>query len=124
MTKLDAITATCAIVSLLGAAPLGAQTLAPEAAARRSAAQRVPIGATVKLKTLDGQQFKAVLFGIDDEGITVKPATRIPVPAVRIPFDRLDGIERDEGHLHIGRYAGVGAAVGAVLLFVLLHGLD
>ena len=124
MTKLHTMTAVGAIVSLLGAAPLRAQTLAPEAAARRTAAQRVPIGATVKLKTRDGQRFKAVLIGIDEKGITVKPATRIPVPAVRIPFDRLDGMARDEGHLHIGRYVGVGAAVGGIVLFVLLHSVD
>ena len=124
MTRLHAMTAVCAIVSLIGGVPLGAQTVDPEAAVRRSAAQRVPIGATVTLKTRDGQRFKAVLFGIDEEGITVKPATRIPVPAVRIPFDRLDGIDRDEGHLHIGRYVGVGAAVAGILLFVLLHSLD
>jgi hypothetical protein len=124
MTKLRAITATCAIVSLLGGARTGAQTLAVESAARRSAAQRVPIGATVRLATRDGQRFKAVLFGVDEEGITVKPATRIPVPAVHIPFDHLEGIDRDEGHLHIGRYMGIGAAVGGILLFVLLHAFD
>jgi hypothetical protein len=119
MTKLHSTIAACAIATLLGAAPLAAQTLGPEAAARRSAAQQMPIGATVKLRTTDGQRFKAVLFGVDDEGITVKPATRVPVASIRIPFDRLDSMERDEGRIHFGRYIGIGAAVGGAMLFIL-----
>ena len=65
MITLHSTIAACAIVSLVGIAPVGAQTPGPEAAARRNAAQRVPIGATIKLRTTDGQRFKAVLFAVD-----------------------------------------------------------
>src|SRR5262249_9208341 len=94
-----------------------------EAAARRAAAQTVPIGATVNVRLSDGQRFKAVLFGVDEEGVTVKPATRVPVASMRIPFDRLDGMERDDNAIHFGRYIGVGAAIGGAVVVVLLNGL-
>src|SRR5438067_8354976 len=87
--------------------------------ARRTAAQRVPIGATIKLRTAGGQRFKAVLFAVDDDGITVKPAARTPVASMKIPFDRVDSMERDEGRVHFGRYIGIGAAVGGAMLFIL-----
>src|SRR5262249_55901086 len=99
MTTLHSTIAVCALASLLGAAPLGAQTLGPEGAAVRTVARQIPIGATVKLRTTDGQRFKAVLFGVDGEGITVKPATRIPVASLRIAYGRLDSVERDEGRI-------------------------
>ncbi len=119
MTNRHSILAAITIVSLVVAAPAGAQTPGAEAAARRTVAQEIPIGATVRLRTTDGQRLKAVLFGVDDEGITVKPATRIPRASMRIAFDRLDSLERDEGRIHWGRYIGVGAAVGGAMLFIL-----
>jgi len=121
MTKLHSMIAACLLASLVGAAPLHAQAPGPDAAARRTAAQRVPIGATVKVRTADGQRFKAVLFRVDEDGVTVKPATRTPVASVRIPFDRLDSLERDEGGVHVGRYVGIGAAVGGAMLVILSH---
>jgi hypothetical protein len=123
MTRLHSTIAACALASLIGAAPLDAQTPGPEAAARRTAAGRVPIGATVNVRTADGQRFRAVLFRVDEDGVIVKPATRTPVASVRIPFDRLDSIERDEGGIHFGRYVGIGAAVGGAVLLFLLNGL-
>ena len=119
MSRLHSTIAACAIMSLVATAPVCAQSPGPEAAARRNAAQRVPIGATIKLRTTDGQRFKAVLFAVDDDGITVKPATRNPVASMKIPFDRLDSLERDEGRIHFGRYVGIGAAVGGAMLFIL-----
>jgi len=119
MTKLHSTIAACAIVSLAGIVPAGAQTSGQEVSARRTAAQRVPIGATIKLRTTDGQRFKAVLFAVDEDGITVKPAARTPVASMKIPFDRVDSMERDEGRVHFGRYIGIGAAVGGAMLFIL-----
>jgi hypothetical protein len=44
------------------------------------------------------------------------------VASEQIPFDRLDTIQREEGRLRIGRYAGTGAAIaGAVMLWLLLR---
>jgi hypothetical protein len=118
MTRLQSAIAAFAIVSRFGVALLDAQTPGAEAVARRSVAERVPIGATVKVRLNDGQQFKAVLFGVDQEGILVKPAMRSPAASLRIPFERLDAMERDEGRIHWGRYVGIGAAVGGALLFI------
>ena len=114
------MTIACAIVSVISAVPLRAQPPGGDAAARRSIALRMPIGATVKLRTTDGRRLKAVLFGVDEEGIIVKPATRIPVASLKIAFDRIDAMERDEGRLHMGRFTGIGAGAGGAFLIILL----
>ena len=83
--------------------------------------QRFAVGATVKVTTRDGRRFKAVLFAVNDDGVIVKPATRLPVASEQIPFDRLDTIQREKGRLRIGRYVGTGAAIaGGVMLWLLL----
>jgi hypothetical protein len=110
---------TCALAIGAGTSA-GAQTPAhdAEAAVRRAAAQTA-IGATVKLKTRDGRRMKAVLFAVYEDGIVVKPATRIPVPTERIPFNQLEALERDEGRLNYGRSLGIGAAVGGGVLLAM-----
>jgi hypothetical protein len=122
MKTIVLLVVACLLASIAGVAAADAQTIAAESAAHRTVARRIPIGATVLVTTCDGERLKAVLFGVDDDGITVKPATRLPVAARWIPFDRLDAIERHEGRLHFGRYVGAGAAIGGGLLLVLLLG--
>ena len=120
MTPRLSMTIACAVASLLAVAPLKAQPPSGDAAARRSIAQQMPVGATVKLRTTDGRRLKAVLFSVDEDGITVKPVTRIPVASLKIAFDRIDTMERDEGRLHMGRFTGIGAGAGGAFLMILL----
>jgi hypothetical protein len=114
--------AACLVMWIPAIAPANAQSRDPEVNVRRVAVQHIPIGATVKLATRDGRRFKGVLFGVDADGIVVKPAGRVPLPTMRVAFERLDAIERDEGRLHYGRYAAVGAAIGGGVLLWLLVG--
>jgi hypothetical protein len=120
---LSALAAACAIALAAGTTPAFAQTNEPEAAALRATIRQIPIGATVKLKLRDGRRFKAVLFGVADDGVLVKPATRVPVPSLRVAYDELDRIEREEGRLNFARYAGIGAAIGGGALLMLLLSL-
>ena len=121
MTTRRLLAASGALAALVSTAALDAQTATPERAAARAMAQQIPVGATVKVTTRDGRRFKAVLFAVNDDGVIVKPATRLPVASEQIPFDRLDTIQREEGRLRIGRYVGTGAAIaGGVMLWLLL----
>jgi hypothetical protein len=87
----------------------------------RAFVQRLPIGSVVKIRTRDGEQLTAILFVVDETGMTVKPKTRYAEPARRIPFERLDNVEVQRPGVNYGKAAAIGAGVGAsVLLLVLL----
>jgi hypothetical protein len=106
---------------LFGMMPLRAQTIeTADTQLVRSDVERIPAGATVKLKMRDGERLKAVLFTADESGIRVKPVTRRPEPSRRITYDRIDTIERYQDRVSIGKYAGVGAAIGAGVMLILL----
>ena len=89
----------------------------------KARAGQIPIGATVKLRTNDGHRMKAVLMAVDESGILVKPATRVPEPSRRVPFDRLDRLDRFEDHVSFPKYIGIGAAIAGSLFLTLLLGL-
>ena len=91
-----------------------------EAQSIRDDAERIPIGATVKLRLRSGERLKAVLFSSDESGIRVKPVTRRPEPARRIPYDGIETIQRYQDRVSLGKYAGVGAAIGAGVILTLL----
>jgi hypothetical protein len=94
----------------------------------RRYAARLPIGATVRVKTTGGERFTAVLLTADDAGITVKPKTRIPEPARQVSFDRLAQLELAYQGANLAKAAAVGGAVGAGvflgLLMILFSNLD
>jgi hypothetical protein len=111
------------ILGVLRGTPLGAQTAETlDVRLARTAVEQIPIGATVKLRTRDGERLKAVLFSADESGIRVKPVTRVPEPSRHVAFDEIERIERDRDRVSVGKYAGVGGAIGAALLLLLLAG--
>ena len=112
------------LVCLLAGTPLGAQTTeTPESRLARTAVEALPIGATVNLRTRDGERLKAVLLSVDEAGVRVKPATRVPERSRLIAFDQIERIERHQDHVSVGKYAGVGSAIGAAAMFLLLAGI-
>jgi|SRR5689334_4338741 len=103
------------------AVPAIAQTVEPgETRVVRSDVEQIPVGATVKLRLKNGERLNAVLFAADETAIRVKPATRWPEPSRRIAYDALQKIERYQDRVSLGKYAGVGAAIGAGVLLTLL----
>jgi hypothetical protein len=119
MTRTRATIAVCLCLGWTEIARAQSATELPSAA-WRATAEQIPIGSTVKLRTLDGERLTAVLFEVGDSGITVKTATRVPESSRHISFDSLSALERCEDRVHFGKYAGVGAAIGAGVLLVLL----
>jgi hypothetical protein len=86
----------------------------------QSRAAQIPIGATVKLRTNDGRRMRAVLMGVDQSGILVKPATRIPEPSRRLSFDRLEALDRFEDRVSFPKHIAIGAAIAGSLFLMLL----
>ena len=86
----------------------------------RAFVQKLPIGSVVKIRTQDGERLTAILFVVDEAGMTVKPKTRYAEPARRIRFDRLDNVEVQRPGVNYGKAAAIGAAVGSSVLLLLL----
>jgi hypothetical protein len=82
----------------------------------------------VRIGTADGERLTVLLMIVDDSGITVKPRTRIPEPARRVPFDRLVKLEIAGEGASVARAAAIGGGVGAGvflgLLMLLFANLD
>ena len=78
-----------------------------------SYAERLPIGATVRVRTTDGKRHTAVLALVDRDGITVEMKSRIPEPARRFPYDQIQQLELKTNGSSMAKAAAVGAAIGA-----------
>ena len=83
-------------------------------------AEKLPIGATVRLRTIDGKRHTAVLSLVDRDGITVEMKTRVPEPARRFPYDQIQQLELKTNGSSMAKAAAVGSAIGAGTFMVLL----
>jgi hypothetical protein len=121
MTMTHPTIAVLSIAALLFSGTAGAQDSAsPSFSLWRARAEQIPIGATVKLRTSAGERLTAVLLAVDESGIVVKPATRIPERSRRLPYSTLNRLDRHEDHVSFGKYIGVGAAIGGALFLWLI----
>jgi len=80
---------------------------------------RLPIGATVTVRTVDGRRMTAVLAIVDDTGITVHEKTRVPVPPRHIPFADLSQVELKQNQ-NVAKAVAIGVATGAATFFGIL----
>jgi hypothetical protein len=78
-----------------------------------SYAEKLPIGATVRVRTTDGKRHTAVLAVVDRDGITVETKSRVPEPARRFPYDRIQQLEPKTNDSSMAKAAAIGAAIGA-----------
>lgn len=77
-------------------------------------AEKLPIGATVRVRTTDGKRLNAVLALVDRDGITVELKSRVPEPARRIPYEQIQQLELTTANgASMAKAAAVGAAIGA-----------
>ena len=83
-------------------------------------AEKLPIGATVRVRTTDGKRHTAVLSLVDRDGITVEMKTRIPEPARRFHYDQIQQLELKGNGASMAKAAAVGAAIGAGTFITLL----
>jgi hypothetical protein len=93
-------------------------------------AEKLPIGATIRVRTTDGKRHTAVLTVVDRDGITLERKTRLPEPARRIHFSEIQQLELKKNGSGILKSVGIGAAVGAgavlgmMLAVLLITGWD
>lgn len=77
-------------------------------------ADKLPIGATVRVRTADGKRHTAILTVVDRDGITVESRSRVPEPARRITYDQIQQLElKTANGASMAKAAAVGAAIGA-----------
>ena len=77
-------------------------------------AEKLPIGATVRVRTTDGKRHTAVLALVDRDGITVERRSRIPEPARRISYDQIQQLElKTTNGASIAKAVAIGSAIGA-----------
>ena len=93
-----------------------------------SYAEKLPIGATIRVRTSDGRRHTAVLAVVDRDGITVERKSRVPEPARRISYDQIQQLELKTNGASMAKAAAVGSAIGAGtflgLLMLLAASLD
>lgn len=78
-----------------------------------SYAEKLPIGATVRVRTTDGKRHTGVLALVDRDGITMELKSRIPEPARWMSYDQIQQLELKTNGSSIAKAAAIGAAIGA-----------
>jgi hypothetical protein len=81
--------------------------------------QKLPIGSTIHVRTMDGKRVTAVLAIVDDTGITIDRKTRIPESPRHIAFDQLQQVEIKESGMGAGKAAAIGVGVGAATFLLI-----
>lgn len=127
-----ALTSVLVVAALVFGAPLASaqEVLArdAEAAAFQQLAAGIPLGSRVKVRTTAGRRLTATLMSVGASEIVVKRLSRVPEPAVSVPFTELSELRREErGGFSAGKAIAVGlaAGVGAILtLFAIAVTLD
>jgi hypothetical protein len=132
----------CALVSAMALGPIDAwalprgdaratqKTVATEIEARalREMAAAIPLGSRVKAQTSEGRRVNGTLMSVTADAVIIKKQTRLPEPAVTIPFAELARLELqvNEG-MSIGKALGIGLAAGAgaiLTLFAFVAAID
>lgn len=99
-----------------------------EQAALKQMASKMPLGARIKAQTLSGAKINGTLMGVTDEAVLIKKNTRVPEPAVTVPYSDLGRLELqgNEG-MNAAKIVGIGLAAGAgaiLTLFAFFAALD
>jgi hypothetical protein len=81
----------------------------------RAYVDRIPIGSTVTIRTSTGDRITAVLYVVDDTGITFKPKGRVAEPARRLTYDQIADVTPREDRVNIFKYIAIGAAIGGAV---------
>jgi hypothetical protein len=99
-----------------------------EAAAFKQMAAAIPLGSRVKLQTRAGRRLTATLMSVSDAAVIVQRASRVPEPAVTVPFTELARLQRDDRNgLSVAKAIGVGLASGAgaiLTMFAIAMSID
>ena len=102
----------------------GAQDQKVDPAVMAEYVKRLPPGTTVRVDRIGGKSMRATLIKTTDRSLVVQAKTRIPEPAIEIPYDQLLRVvpETSNGG-NLGKAIGIGIAAGAgaiLTVFVIL----
>jgi hypothetical protein len=91
-----------------------------EATALRQMAGAIPVGSRVKVQTNSGARLSGTLMSVTGEAVIIKKKTRLPEPAVTVPFAELARLEVQTGEgMSVGKVIGIGLAAGAGAILTL-----
>ena len=112
-------TAIALIVSLL--ALTASSVYAQEYDTWRRVAESIPLGTKVRVQTIEGKRVSGTLMRVDSTSVMVKRNTRMPEPAVVLPFDLVSNLEKDTGsNVNVVKAILIGAGVGAGVLLTMV----
>lgn len=107
------ILALLMLIATIGTQNVHAQA-PPQTDIWRAFAQKIEVGARLKVRLLDGQRVTATLIRADADELLLQPRTRVPVPLQRVAYDRIAVLERDDARgVGVGKAVALGVASGA-----------
>ena len=116
------VTALLVVLSFLTATgPATAQPRrppVPAADAWRALAIAIEPGAFVSVRTKDGTRIRGMLVQRTDDGILVKPKTRLPSPMTAIVYTDIDELERWKPGMSAGLKVVLGVGIGAGVMLL------
>ncbi len=83
----------------------------------------LPLGKTIRVERVDGRSLRGMLLKVTDRSLTFQEKTRIPEPAIEIPFSEILRVTPDNKNgTNVAKTIGIGAAAaaGAVLTVFLI----
>jgi len=110
----------CVLASLLWASPVSAGQVADDEAGKWQAiVERLEPAALVSIRLKDGTQLKGTVLSAQAVTFTVKPRTRIPVPARDLRYDAIASLERTTVGMSPAKKVLIGVATGAGAMLVI-----
>ena len=103
-------------------APAPAPGQGVEAATLSEYLKTLPLGKTIRVERVDGRSLRGTLLKVTDRSLTFQEKTRIPEPAIEIPFAEILRVTPVTNGNNIAKTIGIGAAAaaGAVLTVFLI----
>ena len=106
------------LVVLMTVQPLAAAAQVQDGAqVWRTFAEKIEVGARIKVRLQDGRRVSATLVQVGDDALLIQPRTRVAVPVQPVPYDAIASIERDVPGMSVGKAAAIGVGAGATTFF-------
>jgi hypothetical protein len=97
-----------------GAARMQVTPVASDGRVLAEFVQKLPPGAAIRVDRTGGTTLRGTLMKASDQSMVVQPRTRIPEPAVEIPFSEVLRVTPDaQNGSSLGKAVGIGVAAGA-----------
>jgi hypothetical protein len=112
-------TVACVTLIALLAAPAHAQDRAGETKAWQSLAATLQPGTFIEIRLKDGTHFKGTFVQRLDDGVLVKPRTRVAVHARQIAIADVESIANAKQGMSPGKKVLIGLGVGASAVLVI-----